>query len=173
VIEPGQWILSNANDLGVDPRYVNPASVDVCLGNSLIHIVRTTKTELKDLLQGQEIMFYGDGLYICHTREYIKMPLTHAAMLILKSSSGRKGLDHSHAGWIDPGFEGEVTFEFSAHLPTTFAVGSRIAQLVYMRLTEVTENPYTGRYQGQRGPTRAREYERSESGGSEETPPGN
>ena len=36
-----------------------------------------------------------------------------AALFSKKSSTGRTGLEHLYAGWIDPGFVGQLTLEFT------------------------------------------------------------
>lgn len=158
MIENDVWLIQNAELLGVHPEDVNPASVDIRLGG---HIIEHTPLGLKvehRLKHGEDFTFQPGHFYIAHSQEYTRCPVTHAWMLMLKSSTGRKGLDHLHAGWGDPGFEGQITFELSALIPASFRVGDRIAQLVYLRLTAPPEVPYnkTGRYQGQRGAVESR-----------------
>jgi dCTP deaminase len=47
------------------------------------------------------------------TLEYLKLPLDIAGRLEGRSTFGRLGLQvHSTAGFVDPGFEGVLTFEF-------------------------------------------------------------
>ncbi len=83
------------------------------------------------------------------------------------SSLGRLGLlIHSTAGFIDPGFEGNVTLELSnvANLPITIYHGMKIGQISFMQMTEPTSTPYGSsalgsKYRGQRGPTPSRYYE--------------
>jgi len=158
VIEPFQWIAAHAEALGVDPRNINAASVDLTLGGHIIERRLGFPDVHYDLAFEEPFQFLPDRLYIAHSEEYTRCPETHAWMLALKSSTGRKGLNHLHAGWGDPGFEGQVTFEFVAHLPVSFERNQRICQLIYMRLTEPTDRPYglDGRYQGQMGATLAR-----------------
>ena len=92
------------------------------------------------------------------TRSYVP---TH------NSSLGRLGLlIHSTAGFIDPGFEGNVTLELSnvANLPITIYHGMKIGQISFMQMTEPTSTPYGSsslgsKYRGQRGPTPSRYYE--------------
>jgi deoxycytidine triphosphate deaminase len=92
------------------------------------------------------------------TRSYVP---TH------NSSLGRLGLlIHSTAGFIDPGFEGNVTLELSnvANLPITIYYGMKIGQISFMQMSEPAMNPYGSgalgsKYRGQRGPTPSRYYE--------------
>jgi deoxycytidine triphosphate deaminase len=57
------------------------------------------------------------------------------------------------AGFVDPGFMGQITFELETARPISVKAGDRIAQLVLIRLTAPTSQPYVGKYLGQQGPT--------------------
>ncbi len=82
------------------------------------------------------------------------------------SSLGRLGLViHSTAGFVDPGFAGNLTLELSnlATLPITIYKGMPIGQISFMRMDGAVENPYGGeaarsKYQGQAEPTASRYY---------------
>ena len=82
------------------------------------------------------------------------------------SSLGRLGLlIHSTAGFVDAGFEGNLTLELSnvANLPITIYHRMPIWQMSFMRMDGPVENPYgsgaTGsKYQGQAEPTPSRFY---------------
>lgn len=152
-VEPYQWLMANAERLGIHPDNVNAASVDLCLGGHIIERKPGRPDIHFHLAPGESFEFEPGAFYIAHSEEYTRCPDTHAWMLALKSTTGRKGLNHLHAGWGDSGFEGQVAFEFVAHLPVTFKRGERIVQLIYLRLTEPTDTPYgiSGRYQGQTG----------------------
>lgn len=52
---------------------------------------------------------------------------------------------------IDPGFRGGLTLELTRMLPWPIflAAGTPIAQIKFSYLTEATDHPYDGRYQGQ------------------------
>ena len=77
-----------------------------------------------------------------------------------RSSLGRMGLFVQNAGWVDPGFEGEITLElFNANrCALELRSGRRVGQLVFAQLDEAAKNPYAGKYQGQRGATGSRVY---------------
>lgn len=72
--------------------------------------------------------------------------------------SGRMGLFIQNAGWVDPGFEGQITFELfnASDTPILLTAGTRIAQLVFAEMTEACDKPYNGKYQGQIGATESR-----------------
>lgn len=82
------------------------------------------------------------------------------------SSLGRLGLlIHSTAGFVDAGFEGNLTLELSnvANLPITIYHGMPIGQISFMRMDGPVEHAYGSRetgskYQGQGEPTASRFY---------------
>lgn len=77
-----------------------------------------------------------------------------------RSSLGRLGLFIQNAGWVDPGFHGEITLElFNANrCAIRLQAGRRIGQLVFARMDRAAQNPYRGKYQGQRGTTGSRVF---------------
>jgi dCTP deaminase len=139
-----------------NPAAVNPASIDLCYSG---RAKLSTINGFEDLPFGDVVIERGD-LVLVHTLEYITMPIDAGGMLMLKSSMGRMGLEHLHAGWFDPSFNGTATLELTnlAVLPVVLEVGMPIVQLVLMSLTERPARSYleTGRYNGQSGPTEAR-----------------
>jgi dCTP deaminase len=93
--------------------------------------------------------------YLGHTKETIGLPNDIAAQLAGRSSIGRQGvIVHKTAGWIDPGFEGDITLELMnfGSEPVDLQAGERIAQLVFFKLDYPSEG-YDGSYQNQSGPT--------------------
>lgn len=134
-----------------EPDQIQPASFDVRLGNQLYQ----PSTDETRIDSEAHVLEPGEA-YIGHTMDYIELPNDLAAQLTGRSSIGRKGvIIHKTAGWIDPGFEGEITLElynFSDE-PVFLDVGSRVGQLVFFGLSTPAEEPYDGQYQGQKGPT--------------------
>lgn len=178
MIKNDEYLNNNAQKLGISKTLVNPNSVDLRLGTHIIEWISDyskpkgyeqdltlprvggKKAWFKKeygLVEGQEFVFFSDSFYLCHSMEYIKVPNSKAAMLFLKSSAGRKGLEHSHAGWVDSGFQGQLTWEITCHIPVVWEVGEPMCQLVYIE-AEVPEKDYsqTGRYLGQKGATEAK-----------------
>jgi dCTP deaminase len=165
--------------IGVDPLApgaIQPSSVDVRLAATFRVFanhrypsidVREPQPDLTELVEAD-----GDDPFILHpgefvlgsTLELVRLPTDVVARLEGKSSLARLGLViHSTAGFIDAGFEGDVTLELSnvATLPILLYPGMKIAQLAFFQLDRPAENPYgssvTGsKYQGQRGPTPSR-----------------
>jgi hypothetical protein len=77
------------------------------------------------------------------------------------SSLGRLGLlIHSTAGYVDPGWKGNLTLELSnvANLPIALYYGMKIGQISFFRMTSPVDRPYGSpelgsKYQGQSEPT--------------------
>ena len=77
------------------------------------------------------------------------------------SSLGRLGLlIHSTAGYVDPGWKGNLTLELSnvANLPIALYSGMRIGQISFFRMSSPVDRPYGSpelgsKYQGQSEPT--------------------
>ena len=65
-----------------------------------------------------------------------------------------------NAGWVDPGFQGEITLElFNANrCAIELTSGRRVGQLVFARMDASAIQPYNGKYQGQRGATGSRVF---------------
>jgi hypothetical protein len=77
------------------------------------------------------------------------------------SSLGRLGLlIHSTAGYVDPGWKGNLTLELSnvANLPIALYAGMRIGQISFFKMSSSVDRPYGSpelgsKYQGQSEPT--------------------
>jgi len=87
------------------------------------------------------------------TLEYICVPPNMVSSVQGKSSIGRTGLFVQNAGWIDPGFKGNITLElFNANsLPIELKPGIRICQIFFAYTKTPAEHPYDGKYLGQKG----------------------
>ena len=93
-----------------------------------------------------------DGNFVLHpgafllasTLEFIQLPRDIAGRLEGRSSLGRLGLQvHATAGFVDPGFEGTLTFELinSGKLPIRVFPGIRLGQICFFYVPEV-QVPY-------------------------------
>ena len=130
---------------------INPASVDLHIDRHFVDL-RTGQHFEADTVELEPTM-----AILATTIEVVDIPANAAGVIYLKSSRAREGLDHALAGWIDPGFFGQITLELHAHRPLVLTAGQRVVQLVLMSLNAPARKPYAGRYQGQRGPTMRRE----------------
>jgi hypothetical protein len=82
------------------------------------------------------------------------------------SSLGRLGLlIHSTAGYVDPGWKGNLTLELSdvANLPIALYFGMKIGQISFYQMSSPVERPYGSKelgskYQGQSTPTESASY---------------
>ena len=89
-------------------------------------------------------MLHPGEFVLGQTLEAITLPDDLVARLEGKSSLGRLGLlIHSTAGFVDPGFEGNLTLELSnvANLPITIYHGMPIGQISFMRMDGPVERP--------------------------------
>lgn len=136
-----------------------PASIDLRLGNGFVSIYGTKFSDPRGLY-----MDSGDSV-LAHTVEHITVPPDLVARVEGKSTWGRRFLMvHSTAGFIDPGFSGQITLELHnlCRYAQTIPVGAYIAQLSFQRLDKPAVRPYGtpglgSHYQGQTGATPAAE----------------
>jgi dCTP deaminase len=89
----------------------------------------------------EPIVLHPGEFALASTLEYICLPTTLAARLEGRSTWGRLGLQvHSTAGFVDPGFEGILTFELNnlGKLPLMLFAGIRIAQICFYTCAPTT-----------------------------------
>ena len=165
------------------PEAVQPSSVDLHLDRRF-RVFRNSRYPFIDVRVDQPDMtelveIAGDDPFILHpgefvlgsTLERVQLPNDLVARLEGKSSLGRLGLlIHSTAGYVDPGWEGNLTLELSnvANLPITLYDGMKIGQISFQRLSSPAEVGYGdasigSKYRGQRDPTASlyhRDFER-------------
>lgn len=146
---------------------IQPASVDIRLGNtfsivedSSAPILTFTQEMAYKEMRAEKYLLLPGQFVLATTMEYIKLPDDLTAFVEGRSSLGRMGLFIQNAGWVDPGFSGEITLElFNANrCAIELQAGRRIGQLVFARMDQAALHPYRGKYQGQRGATGSRVY---------------
>lgn len=109
-------------------------------------------------LQEENTSIICPGFNLFSTIEYFKIPINLKATVHDKSTWVRRGIG-VHNTLFDPGFHGYGTIEIINHTSRSWPIkhGTPIAQLVFTKLDEPTEMPYSGKYQNQeRGPQEAR-----------------
>ncbi len=166
LLQEGSLFISPLED-----EQIQPASVDIRLGDTFsivedtsdgiitmdneIHY-KTITTDTYLLLPGQFVL--------ATTMEYFRLPDNLTAFVEGRSSLGRMGLFIQNAGWVDPGFEGEITLElFNANrCAIRLQAGRRVGQLVFAQMDAPALVPYQGKYQGQRGATGSRVFQDEE-----------
>ena len=156
----------------IEPSAVQPSSVDVRLDHRFLVFRNHTrglidvKEDLSDLTEPVEateedpFILHPGEFVLGSTLERIALPDDLVARLEGKSSLGRLGLlIHSTAGFVDAGWDGQITLELSnvASLPITLYPGMRVGQVSFMQMTTEADNPYGSgvigsKYQGQIGP---------------------
>jgi dCTP deaminase len=159
-----------------DPALVQPASVDLRLGDSfrVFHNHRASAIDLRDPPSGltEEVTLGAEESFVIHpgefclgrTLEWVELPDDIVARIEGKSSIGRLGLIvHATAGFCDPGWHGTLTLELNnlTRVPIKLYPGLPIAQLSFMALDRPALRPYGSpelgsHYQGQRAATESR-----------------
>ena len=163
--------LMSAGQLGIEPvtpEQIQPASVDIRLGNTFSYFTSDeANTSLSMCSQPAYTTLTCDRFTVAPkqfvlatTMEYFRLPDNLTAFVEGRSSIGRLGLFIQNAGWVDPGFEGEITLELfnASDRPIELEAGRRVGQLVFAQLDRDALNPYRGKYQGQKGATGSRIY---------------
>ena len=159
-----------------DPELVQPASVDLRLGDSfrVFHNHRTAAIDLRDpptnlteeimVGEGEPFVIHPGEFVLGRTLEWVELPTDIVSRIEGKSSIGRLGLIvHATAGFVDPGFKGTLTLEITnlTRVPIKLYPGLLIAQLSFMTLDAPAERPYGSaelgsHYQGQTAATESR-----------------
>ncbi len=161
-----------------DPARINPASIDLTLGGEFVNrgqspVVYERYSRKLVAMPGKrftaELIYLEPGNFVLGaTAETVKIPdhpfylavsetgpwemfQACAASLCLKSTPARHALNHSLAGWIDPGFEGHLTLELHCLAPVTLYVGQAYCQMIVHALLAMPRKSYreTGRYVGE------------------------
>ena len=152
--------LVDAGRITIDPwdsSMVQPASVDVRLGNSfrVFHNHQIQAIDLSDPPSGltEHVHVDDDEPFVLHpgefvlgrTIEVVAIPDDIVCRIEGKSSIGRLGLIvHATAGFVDPGFSGSLTLEITNFnsVPIVLRPGLPVAQLSFMALDKAAERPY-------------------------------
>ena len=111
--------MIDENSLVISPMencQVQPASVDIRLGNtfSIVEDSSTGIISLENQIQYKTIetdtyILLPGQFVLATTMEYFELPDNLTAFVEGRSSLGRMGLFIQNAGWVDPGFKGEIT----------------------------------------------------------------
>ncbi|MBQ6944848.1 MAG: dCTP deaminase [Ruminococcus sp.] len=151
----------------VTKEQIQPASVDIRLGNTF-SVVDDTPSNIitldgqinyKTITTDTYLIMPGEFV-LATTMEYFELPDNLTAFVEGRSSLGRMGLFIQNAGWVDPGFKGEITLELynANRCAIELKAGRRVGQLVFAEMDAPAINPYNGKYQGQMGATGSRVF---------------
>ncbi|MCZ6842853.1 MAG: dCTP deaminase [SAR324 cluster bacterium] len=166
MLESGELVIEPLEDY-----LIQPASIDLRLGRHFLKIdenafdtIRMDDPIKYIDMEMDEIVVPPFTFMLASTMEYVKLPQNLTAFVEGRSSIGRIGLFVENAGWVHPGFEGELTLELynANRQPIRLQAGRRICQLVFARMDQPASVPYRGKYQGQRKPMGSRIYQDSE-----------
>jgi len=158
-----------------DPACVQPSTYDLHLGgefrvfssHKMTHIDLREKSSMTEIVKADRkhgFVLHPGEFVLGSTEEVFKIPNDVAAKLEGKSSLGRLGLVvHATAGYIDPGFRGQITFEMSNMnmVPMVLYPGMKVAQICFFMMSSRVERPYGkagNKYQGQMGPTESKAW---------------
>lgn len=156
---------------------IQPASIDLRLGRDFV-LYRQPLVPFLDARDAESIERHvehiripdGEGFILQPgafalgtTYERVRVPPDLVARVEGRSSIGRLAVVvHATAGFIDPGFEGQITLELSnlGRCAVKLYAGMRISQIVFHEMTSPAERPYGkgrgSKYQGQSGPVASR-----------------
>ena len=151
----------------VTKEQIQPASVDIRLGNTF-GVVDDTPSNIitlesqinyKTITTDTYLIMPGEFV-LATTMEYFELPDNLTAFVEGRSSLGSMGLFIQNAGWVDPGFKGEITLELynANRCAIELKAGRRVGQLVFAEMDAPAINPYNGKYQGQMGATGSRVF---------------
>lgn len=153
---------------------LGPSSFDLRLGYEF-GVLNTRKLEMvdtKDMSSYEDyiskeqhssdegVVIHPGEFILGSTMEKINVPDDMVARVEGRSSYGRLGIIvHATAGFVDPGFEGDITLEIQnlGNAPVKLYPEDRICQLVFETMTSRADKPYGDKedtkYMGQTGAT--------------------
>jgi dCTP deaminase len=147
----------------IDPKeQIGSSSVDVRLGGSFMipttsrigaishddeEAVKAYMTSV-NIGHRDEFFLHPGEFVLAATLEYVRVPRDLACRIEGRSSWGRLGLlVHATAGFVDPGYSGNLTFELfnAGRLPVKLRPGLSMAQLCFFELQGVPNVAYDQR----------------------------
>ena len=168
MVKNDRWIRGFGDAGGIspfNPDQVNSASYDVVLGNSWLVPSTNEIFSIPNaypqffIFNLEKYILQPGAVVLATTLEFVKMPRNVCCDLKLKSTIGRSFINHTLAGFVDPGFQGQITLELHNIGPNPYTLRhkDRIAQLVFLGMEEPAECAYgeknTDKYQNQLGAT--------------------
>lgn len=161
------WIRISPLD---HPGQLQPASIDLRLGTDFVRFTSCEFVDMRDRLAPSHPVSIGSGrdsyfelkpqqLVLGTTVERIELGPRVCAKVEGKSSLGRMGLAvHVTAGFVDPGFKGQITLELFNLSPSPIRLrpGLAVCQVSFMECVTCAARPYGSpglgsRYQDQAG----------------------
>jgi dCTP deaminase len=158
---PIAWIPAAREEFGqIEDSQIQPASLDVRLGAHFVNHVSGAEYRLTG---NQRVRLAPGECILASLVERFSIPDDLVARVEGKSSWARRFLTVHSAGFIDPGFSGDITMELKNDGGLTLELypGTIIAQVSFQTMAAPAERPYGSpglgsHYQGQVDTTRAR-----------------
>ena len=139
-----------------DRKLINPASLDVRLGDNLMiesmYQEDLLRMDISNRTEDAPYLLMPGHFCLAETLEIFNIPDDISCQFVLKSSRARDGVNHLLAGWIDPGYHGSrLTLELKnerRHCPIKLWPGLKIGQLVFHVMNNTPQHSYaeTGHY---------------------------
>lgn len=157
----------------LDEKRVQPASIDLTLGEEFAfwptcgRVIdlsdAATIPEMTRVKSRPGLTLHPGQFALATTAEVIGLAADLCARVEGRSSLGRLGLCvHATAGFIDPGFKGQITLELYNMSPHSLQLvpGMSVCQLAVQQMSAPSARPYGAergsKYQGQDGATPSR-----------------
>ena len=136
-----------------DATLVQPASVDLRLGSEFIKYNRSSEPidpeapdeSVRTSFSVDRLILYPGDFVLGTTLERVGICPAIAARVEGKSTLGRLGLIvHSTAGFVDPGFKGNITLEMTNInvRPIILRAGMKICQIAFYKMDSAARVPY-------------------------------
>ncbi len=166
MILPHQEIIRriDADEIVVRPfshDLVQPASLDVRLGRQ-VKVAQFVGHRVHALIDDGPLYLTNTMFVLGATLEWVEVPNGLIARIEGKSTLARRGMVIENAGFVDPGWQGELTLEMTnlAPRPIVLEHGMLIGQVRFDLMFAPTDLPYGSEgagshYQGSRGPVEA------------------
>ena len=159
--------LVRANVINAPVENINPASVEVTLGNRFyverispvwvvtddtkasdifvnLHRKENAKFDLVELNPGCKLVLKPGAFVLAETVEEFNLPNDIVAEYVLKSSQARNGWGHLLAGYADPGWHNSrLTMEFKNYSQDQYLTvepGQKCGQMKFYLVDEVPED---------------------------------
>ena len=103
-----------------DRKLINPASLDVRLGDNLMiesmYQEDLLRMDISNRTEDAPYLLMPGHFCLAETLEIFNIPDDISCQFVLKSSRARDGVNHLLAGWIDPGYYGSrLTLELKTN----------------------------------------------------------
>jgi len=147
--------LIRSGHIQADPHQVEATHLDVTLSSvgyfeGTGKTVRLDEDEQINLIESRDMVLNPNAFGQFQLVEKITLPSNISAEYFLDSSLARKGLEHSSASRIFPGWSGYLTLELKNLLERhtlTLTHGMNIGKIIFYKHGSTTS--YKGRYQDQ------------------------